>query len=146
MASTCGGSERASAGASASASASSADSHVAAITSQLRLGGPNGTGMMQSLSEGITTLRHEQAKLRAERKRVAAELKNAQRRKRRLRTKARQLSNEDILAVLLMRQEQGTARAANDLDENGSACSSLATGSGSAPSSSSPAPPMLEQD
>jgi molecular chaperone GrpE (heat shock protein) len=65
--------------------------------------------MMQSLSEGITTLRHEQAKLRAERKRVAAELKNAQRRKRRLRTKARQLSNEDILAVLLMRQEQGTA-------------------------------------
>jgi len=76
---------------------------------------------------------------------VAAELKNAQRRKRRLRTKARQLSNEDILAVLLMRQEQGTARTSGNEEENASACSSLATGSGSAPSSSSPAP-MPEQD
>ena len=77
--------------------------------------------MMTLLSEGITTVKNEQAKLRAERKRVAAELKNAQRRKRRLRTKARQLSNEDILAVLLMRQEQGPMRAA---DEKGK-CSCL---------------------
>ena len=76
---------------------------------------------------------------------MAAELKNAQRRKRRLRTKARQLSNKDILPVLLIREEQGTARAAGDLEENASACSSVATGSGSAPSSSSPAP-MPEQD
>jgi molecular chaperone GrpE (heat shock protein) len=101
--------------------------------------------MMKSLSEGITTLKNEQAKLRGDRKRVAAELKNAQRRKQRLRTKTRQLSNEDILAVLLMRQEQGTARAAGDLEENASACISVTTGSGSAPSSSSPAP-MPEQD
>ena len=100
---------------------------------------------MKSLSEGINTFKNEQAKLRAERKRVAAELKNAQRRKRRLRTKARQLSNEDILAVLLIRQEQGTAQATGDEDENASAADSTATGSCSAHSSSSPAT-MPEQD
>ena len=130
--------------ASASASASSADAHVAAITSQLRTGGPNSVGMMKSVSEGSTTLKNEQAKLRSDRMHVAAELRNAQRRKQCLRTKARQVSNEDILAVMLMRQEQGPMRAADE-NEKAPACSSLATGSGSAPKSSSPAP-MREQD
>ena len=85
--------------ASASTSASSADAHVAAITSQLRTGGPNSVGMMKSLSEGSITLKNEQAKLRGDRKRVAAELRNAQRRKQCLRTKARQVSNEDLSLI-----------------------------------------------
>ena len=93
----------------------------------------------------IERLLLDQKRVQEERKRVAPELKNAQRRKRRLRTKARQLSNEDILAVLLMRQEQGTAQATGDEDENASAADSTATGSCSAPSSSSPAT-MPEQD
>ena len=49
-------------------------------------------------------LREEQEKLRADRKRVQTDLKNAQRRKRRLKGKARQLTNTDLLEVLLMRQ------------------------------------------
>ena len=49
-------------------------------------------------------MRAEQDKLRAERKRVQKDLKNAQRRKRRLKGKARQLTNTDLLEVLLMRQ------------------------------------------
>ena len=49
-------------------------------------------------------LREEQEKLRADRKLVHQDLKNAQRRKRRLKGKARQLTNTDLLDVLLMRQ------------------------------------------
>ena len=60
--------------------------------------------------------------MREERKRAAAELKKAQHRKRRLKTKARQLSNEDLLAVLLLRQEQ---RAASD---HGEECGSARLG------------------
>ena len=42
--------------------------------------------------------------MRADRKRVAKELRNASKRKTRLRKRARQLSNDDLLAVLVMRQ------------------------------------------
>ena len=55
------------------------------------------------MNEWITKLRDEQATQRAERKRVATELKNSLRRKRRLKSRARQLSNSDLMDVLLMR-------------------------------------------
>ena len=44
--------------------------------------------------------------MRADRKRIQKELKNAQRRKRRLKEKARQLTNTDLVEVLLMRQAE----------------------------------------
>ena len=49
-------------------------------------------------------LREEQTAQRAERKRIAQELKNTQRRKRRLQSRARQLTNSDLMEVLLMRE------------------------------------------
>ena len=58
----------------------------------------------KSFADIIIGLRVEQEKLRAERKRVHTDLKNAQRRERRLKGKARQLTNTDLLDVLLMRQ------------------------------------------
>ena len=70
-------------------------------------------------------MKAEQLHMRAERKRAAKELKNAQRRKRRLKGKARQLSNEDLLAVLLLRQEQ----AGNADSEEGGAPSGCAASS-----------------
>ena len=60
----------------------------------------------KSLADSIMALREEQEKLRADRKRVHKDLKNAQRRKRRLKGKARQLTNTDLLEVLLMRQSE----------------------------------------
>ena len=60
----------------------------------------------KSLADSIMALREEQEKLRADRKRVHQDLKNAQRRKRRLKGKARQLTNTDLLEVLLMRQAE----------------------------------------
>ena len=60
----------------------------------------------QSLADSILALRGEQPRVWADGKRVAKELKNAQRRKRRLKEKARQLTNTDLLEVLLMRQAE----------------------------------------
>ena len=60
-------------------------------------------------------------------KRLAKELKNTQRRKRRLKGKARQLSNEDLLAVLLMREETlttATGKADSTTDATAPAASS----------------------
>ena len=68
---------------------------------------------MASLNSAIGDLKGEQQRLKDEKKRLAKELKNAQRRKRRLKSKARQLSNEDLLAVLLMREEGATAANAS---------------------------------
>lgn len=97
---------------------------------------------MTSLSKTIADMKGAQARMRAERKRVAAELKNAQRRKRRLRTKARQLSNEDLLAVLLLRQEQTAEHAA----ETGSSSAGSAPSSAGSASSSAGVPPAVASD
>ena len=81
---------------------------------------------MASLNSAIGDLKGEQQRLKDEKKRLAKELKNAQRRKRRLKGKARQLSNEDLLAVLLMREEgaaPGSATAGSSTDAPASAAS-----------------------
>ena len=60
----------------------------------------------KTLADSILALREEQLRVRADRKRVQKELKNALRRKRRLKEKARQLNNTDLVEVLLMRQAE----------------------------------------
>jgi len=85
---------------------------VQALAAQLQLPGTGG-GNLASLNSAIGDLKGEQQRLKDEKKRLAKELKNAQRRKRRLKGKARQLSNEDLLAVLLMREEGATTASTN---------------------------------
>ena len=60
-------------------------------------------------------------------------MKNVVRRKRRLKLKARQLTNEDLLAVLLLRSEASAA------SETASAGSDSASAAPSAPGVASPA-------
>ena len=84
------------------------------------LAGGVGPDLPESLGRSIDRLKEEQARLRADRKRVAKELRNASKRKTRLRKRARQLSNDDLLAVLVMRQnteedQATTADAAGDV-------------------------------
>ena len=76
------------------------------------------------MNEWIVKLRDEQATQRAERKRIATELKNTMRRKRRLQSRARQLTNSDLMEVLLMRdtplteeQEKAIAEDASEDDD-----------------------------
>ena len=52
------------------------------------------------LFPAIQRLKQEQARLRADKKRVAKELKNAEKRRSRLKRRAKQLSDGDLIAVL----------------------------------------------
>ena len=74
---------------------------------------PVDTSGTEPLLTGIARLKAEQAHLRAERKRVIKELKNAEKRRARLRKRARQLSDADLIAVLQMR-EATTGQSAAD--------------------------------
>lgn len=53
----------------------------------------------------IESLKLQQATARATRQKIARDLRNAQRRKRRLKTRARQLRIDDLVTVLLMRAD-----------------------------------------
>ena len=77
-----------------------------------------GTGAKASLMQQIDLLKDEQKAARDARKSLNKNLKNALRRKRRLQKKARQLSNEDLVAVLTMREENDS-RSAASLAEHG---------------------------
>ena len=63
-----------------------------------------------TVSQQIEDLLKEQKKVRAQKALVARELKNAQRRKARLKHKARLLSATDLAAVLVLRQEEEDAK------------------------------------
>ena len=103
----------------AGAAARTGDSAVQALAMQLR-SGEGEPNPLASLNGSIVALREEQTRMKDERKKLAKELKNAQRRKRRLKGRARQLSNEDLLAVLLMREEAGNMGGASSSSSSGS--------------------------
>jgi transcription initiation factor IIF auxiliary subunit len=76
----------------------------------------------KSLLGSIASLKEQQKAIREQRKANAKSLKNAQRRKTRLKRKARELSNDDLLQVLTMREEdekeKRSGKATED-DEDG---------------------------
>ena len=78
--------------------------------------GPALTAVMNTthgLLAQIQKLKQDQADARKVRQKIAKDLRNAQRRKRRLKTRARMLTNDDLVAVLLMRQKSGAAEDAD---------------------------------
>jgi len=54
----------------------------------------------------LKCLKEQAAKLRQHKKELARKLRNAQRKHKRLKEKAKQLSDNDLLSVMLMRQEK----------------------------------------
>ena len=60
----------------------------------------------QELLNAIADLKQQQMTLRAQKKKVSKELRNAEKKKTRLKKKARQLSDKDLVTVLQMRQAQ----------------------------------------
>ena len=76
----------------------------------LAVGGPERAA---SLIDHIEELRAEQRRARAQRQEITRELRNAQRRKRRLKGRARQLSNDDLLTVLRMRDDTAAAASSD---------------------------------
>ena len=67
-----------------------------------------------ALLEQIEALRATQRELKANKKRVAVEMKNAMKRKRRLKGKASQLTDDDLVEVLRMRQASSVLPAADE--------------------------------
>jgi molecular chaperone GrpE (heat shock protein) len=67
---------------------------------------------VEQLGDAIKRLKAEQDAVRADRKRVTKELKNAQKRKQRLKKRAKQLSNEDLVSVLQLRAAEKPAGSA----------------------------------
>ena len=64
------------------------------------------------VSKEIDALLEEQRKMRAQKAQLAKDLKNAQRRRSRLKHKARLLSASDLASVLVLRQEEEEHRMA----------------------------------
>ena len=67
------------------------------------------TASFSTVNSDIERLLEEQKAARAEKKRVQNELKNAQRRRRRLKYKARLLSQDDLLQVMALRRQESEA-------------------------------------
>ena len=63
------------------------------------------------LGAQIEALRKEQQDMKDQKKRLQKDLRNAERKKRRLSERARKLSDKDLVAVLMMRKNQREARA-----------------------------------
>ena len=62
----------------------------------------------------IANLKAAQKRLRDEKKMISKNLRNAERRKKRLRVRAKQLTDDDLVAVLRMRQDLRERAAAGD--------------------------------
>lgn len=73
----------------------------------------NDGGLLAQINE----LKKQQAEARKMRQKLARDLRNALRRKRRLKSKARMLSNDDLVAVLLMRKENSPGPSAHATSE-----------------------------
>ena len=93
-------------GSSASASSSSGSAGIAALLADVPVP-PGG----EQLGDAIARLKREQDEVRASRKRVTKELKNAQKRKQRLKKRAKQLSDTDLVSVLQLRASEKAAVA-----------------------------------
>ena len=97
--------------------ATAAATSLAAVTAAVGAGAPAGAvpavPFQTSLTKQIEELKAQQKTLRENRKRVASALKNSQKRKRRLVTKARMLSNDDLVQVLTMRASVNTSASAS---------------------------------
>ena len=93
--------------AAAAASSSSSSSEAFAVLAA------TGSRRAREVSADIEELLRAQKRAREEKRRLQADLKNARRRRNRLTKKARQLSTEDLLTVVAMR-EADVARRSGD--------------------------------
>ena len=89
----------------------------------------------ESISKAIDRLKESQAKLRAEKRAVSKELRNAQKRKSRLKRRARQLTDGDLVELLKMRKTDVLDSSCPAAPANGGG--SVASGSSSSSSSAS---------
>ena len=93
-----------------SASSQPRDLPASAILNVLATTGATSASASTGVSKEIEDLLETQRKIRAQRAQVTKDLKNAQRRKQRLKHKARLLTASDLASVLVLRQEEEAAK------------------------------------
>ena len=83
----------------------------------------------QPLNASIDRLKLEQHQLKTTKKQIFEDLRNAERKRKRLRERARQLTHEDLLSVMVVRRDkkkEATAAAApEDAETNTDACAAV---------------------
>ena len=89
-----------------SASSQPRDLPASEVLSGLATTGASSASGSTGVSKEIEDLLETQRKIRAQRAQVTKDLKNAQRRKQRLKHKARLLTASDLASVLVLRQEE----------------------------------------
>lgn len=75
----------------------------------------------ETLQNKIEALRAEQQAIKLKKRETAKALRNVERKKTRLRQKARQLTDDDLVAVLMMRKDYRDARAGGSGEMSGGA-------------------------
>ena len=109
------------------------ESRAAGAAAAITEGHPlTGTVAIDNPVAELKCLKEQAAKLRQHKKELARQLRNAQRKHKRLKEKAKQLSDNDLLSVMLMRQEKkarletaaGAAAAASGTNNTSPAASS----------------------
>jgi hypothetical protein len=97
----------------------------------------------------VERLKVEQDVMRKERQRLASEIKNTMRKQSRLRKRARQMTDDDLVAVLMMRKDKRVEKAGDTArdaaDDPKSARSDGAPGSSGSSSASLPPPNTSNQ-
>jgi hypothetical protein len=89
----------------------------------------------------IGQLKKEQDTLKKQRATLQKELKTAQKRRSRLKSKARQLSNDDLMAVLMMREKEAESKAQDATAAlDGASTGAASSASGAAPSTAPHSP------
>ena len=83
------------------------------------------------LNKKIAELKAEQTRCLEQKKQLAKDLRNAERKRRRIKDRARQLTDEDLVAVLMMRKE--TKRSAAESVADGAALATRAEGAEAVP-------------
>ena len=94
-------------GGAATSSSSSGNQRPATFAELAQTGSERAT----EVTTNIEDLIQEQKDLRASRRKLAADLRNARRKKARLQQRARTLSTEDLLTVVALREEQAAQAA-----------------------------------
>ena len=93
-------------------------SGAASSSMETAIGGSTAAVGGSAVNEEIEQLLQQQRDIRDQRKKVAIELKNAQRRRRRLKHRARLLSSIDLLTVLGLRSEETNANKQKSADKD----------------------------
>ena len=110
------------------------------MTFQARPAEVSAAGSRASVNAEIDRLLKEQKRIKQEKKEMANALKNAQRRRKRLKHKARLLSKADLMEVMMLRtEEEAGKRARTEEDSEGPAPSGPPDGEAGATSHASDA-------